>query len=269
MATVGSVPYVNARPLVDHFDQLGEDSPVQVLYAVPSALPEMLETGEADAILVSSIDALTVPGRRYVEGVCIGSRGPAESVRLFSKRPFEQIESVALDQSSMTSNALAQIVLAELYGLKPRLERRPPDLNSMLGDHDAALLIGDLGMRANGSGLHVLDLGAAWQRLTGLPFVWALWTGGDGLTPALARHLQNACCTSLNELEGVIARTIRRSGWQEGMCRRYLSETMNYRLEAKDLDGLKTFGELCLRHGIVPAARVPRSQGPATVGSVA
>lgn len=269
MPTVGSVPYVNARPLVDHFDQLGEDSPVQVLYAVPSALPEMLETGEADAILVSSIDALTVPGRRYVEGVCIGSRGPAESVRLFSKKPFEQIESVALDQSSMTSNALAQVVLAELYGLKPRLERRPPALNPMLKDHDAALLIGDLGMRADGVGLHVLDLGSAWTRLTGLPFVWALWTGSDNLTPALAGHLQEACARSLGAMDDVIGRAIRSYGWEERMCRRYLSETMNYRLEAKDLDGLRLFGELCLRHGIVPAARVPRSQGPAAVGTVA
>ncbi|MBI5707606.1 MAG: menaquinone biosynthesis protein [Armatimonadetes bacterium] len=269
MATVGSVPYVNARPLVDHFDQLGEDSPVQVLYAVPSALPEMLENGEADAILVSSIDALTVPGRRYVEGVCIGSRGPAESVRLFSKKPFEQIESVVLDQSSMTSNALAQIALTELYGLKPRLDKRPPDLHAMLKDHDAALLIGDLGMRADGAGLHVLDLGSAWTRLTGLPFVWALWTGSENLTPALAGHLQHACLNSLRELDEVIGRTIRRFGWEAGMCRRYLSETMNYRLESKDLEGLKLFGELCLRHGIVSAARIPRSQGPATAGTLA
>ena len=181
--TVGSVPYVNAVPLVAQFESLGEASPVRVRYAVPSQLPAMLESGEADAILVSSIEALRKPGLRMASGVCIGSVGAVESVRLFSWVPFSEIGSLALDASSMTSNALAQIVLRETYGVAPSVCVRPSLPPEELDEADACVLIGDVGMASEGRGMHVLDLGLAWWELTGLPFVWAAWVGGEGLSP--------------------------------------------------------------------------------------
>ena len=56
----------------------------------------------------------------------------------------------------------------------------PPDLSTMLRETDAAVVIGDVALRATlfdapRLGLHVLDLGAAWKELTGLPMVFALW----------------------------------------------------------------------------------------------
>ena len=56
--TVGSVPYLNAKPLVRMFEELGDDSPVKVIYDVPSRLPKLLEEGTVQAIMVSSIEAL-------------------------------------------------------------------------------------------------------------------------------------------------------------------------------------------------------------------
>src|SRR5471032_1724555 len=103
--TVGSVPYLNAKPLVRAFEVWGEESPVNVIYEVPSKLPALLAAGEVQAIMVSSIEAFRHPGSRIAEGVCIGSQREVMSVRLFSKVPPRMIETLALDQSSMTSNA--------------------------------------------------------------------------------------------------------------------------------------------------------------------
>ena len=52
--TVGSVSYTNARPLVHSLA-----GKVKVELAVPSALPELLDSGEAQAVMVSSFDALS------------------------------------------------------------------------------------------------------------------------------------------------------------------------------------------------------------------
>jgi predicted solute-binding protein len=60
---VGCVPYVNAKPLVTFFERLGDQSPVRVLYDVPSRLPALLDSGAAQAALVSSFEALRTPGR--------------------------------------------------------------------------------------------------------------------------------------------------------------------------------------------------------------
>jgi chorismate dehydratase len=244
---VGCVPYVNAVPLVARFEEQGPASPVRVVYDVPSRLPALLDSGAADAVLVSSVDALTVPGRRMADGVCIGSDGPVKSVRLFSKVPPEEIRSLALDASSLTSNRLAQILLRERYGVRPSVRHHPPDLAAMLRESDAAVLIGDLGMTAAGDGLQVLDLGAEWKALTGRPFVWAGWIGRERLTPELARMLEDAPRRYREDAErealraSVVAAAAAKSGWSEGTVRDYFENVMAYQLDEPMRGGLEEF----------------------------
>jgi chorismate dehydratase len=254
---VGSVPFLNARPLVARFESLGEDSPVGVVYDWPSRLPSLLESGEADAILVSSLDALTRLDARAAAGVCIGTQGPAQSVRLFSKVPFERIGSLALDASSMTSNALARIVLAERHGIHPSCRPCEPDLQAMLADHDACLLIGDKGLFAEAADLRTLDLGEAWRGLTGLGFVWALWVGGDRLTPELSALLNGAWAWAEGRIEEIADQAAATTGWDRHVCREYLGQVMRYRFDPGLVMGLREFGRLALRHGLVEAARLP------------
>lgn len=194
---VGSVPYVNAVPLIHAFQEHDDLTPVQVVFEVPSQLPALLDAQAVDAILVSSAYALTHPGLRAAREVGIASTGPVESVKVFSKVPWGQIQILATDLSSMTSNALAQIILAEDYGIRPRTVPMAPDLSTMLNHADAAVLIGDIGMMTEPpEGVEQMDLGQAWFGLTGLPFVWALWVGREGLTPELAGTLEASLMSS-------------------------------------------------------------------------
>lgn len=243
---VGCVPYVNAIPLAMPF--VRPDSNIEVRFDVPSRLPSLLDSGEAQAILVSSFDALTQANRRMGRRVCIGSFGPVESVRLFSKVPFEKICSLALDQSSMTSNSLAQIVLAESLDCRPSTCKMAPDLNSMLEGNDACVLIGDIGMAADGTGLHVLDLGEAWTDLTGLPFVWAAWVGRDEFSAELADQLGSALEQGFGVDDWVQA-AVTQSGWEEEVARRYFGSTMRYEFTHEMETGLKLFQSKLANHG--------------------
>lgn len=195
--TVGCVPYANGIPLVAWFESMADRSPVRVIYDVPSRLPALLESGEADAVMVSSIDALRHPGRQMADYVCIGSDGPVLSVRLFAKVPPESIRTLALDASSMTSNRLAEIILRDRYGRRPETFMFKPDLLAMLNEADACVLIGDAGMAEPPAGVQTLDLGAEWSALTGLPFVWAAWIGNGRLTAELALLLATAASTTI------------------------------------------------------------------------
>lgn len=250
MTRVGCVPYLNAYPLVARTE-------LEVQYAVPSQLPPLLNQGQVAAILVSSIAGLRMPRARVVRGACIGSFGPVSSVRLFSKVPFEQIRTLALDQSSMTSNTLAQILLRELYDNSPVASPMPPDLTIMLAHHDAAILIGDIGMRAEGSDLHVMDLGEAWTNWTGLPFVWAMWLGAEDLTPDIADHLVKARQEAQSHPEAIIQEAIERFGFTEEVTRRYLTETMAYDFDDRHDAALRVFGEFALAHGVITEMCMP------------
>lgn len=255
--TIGSVPYVNAAPLVWGLEH-DPDRRVQVVYDIPSRLPGLLESDKASAILVSSVDALIQEGRCIADRVCIGSRGPVRSVRLFSKTPPSQIRSLALDRSSMTSNRLALLILAEAYGSEPEAEPCPPHLASMLESHDAAVLIGDTGMTASGDGLHVLDLGEEWVRLTGLPFVWAVWAGGDGLTPELSSLLAESLDRAEAAPGQMVDWVVNRWRWERPVVESYLFDTMTYRMDDSMTAGYREFQRLLLAHGLLEAERFPR-----------
>lgn len=250
---VGCVPYLNAKPLVWSF--ASEDSPLKVQFDVPSRLPTLLDSGQVQAILVSSIEALRRP--RIADGVSISSYGEVLSVRLFSRVPYDQIQTLALDQSSMTSNALAQILLAEQHGCHPNTTTLPPDLTTMLDAADAGVLIGDAGMRADGTGLHVLDLGAAWTELTGLPFVWALWVGGEGLDETLSGYLAAAAPQALDNLDTLLPTFAAESGFSEPLARRYFTEIMDYGFGDAHREGLAAYAERLLKHGLVQEATIP------------
>ncbi len=250
---VGSVPYLNAVPLVAKMPEA-----VTVDFAVPSSFPAKLGSGELDAVLVSSIEALRRPDARVAAGVSISSLKWVNSVRLFSQVPLGEIKSLVLDQSSLTSNALVQILLAELFGLQPTTCALPPDLPSMLTQADAALLIGDNGMRADGSNLHVMDLGEAWSQWTGLPFVWAMWLGHDRLTPELAGLLLEAKTTGCREVESLVPSAVDRFGFSENLTREYLSWTMNYDLGPPHFAALTRFGELAQKWGLIDAFQLPK-----------
>ncbi len=266
--TVGCVPYVNAIPLVEMFEEMGGASPVRVVYRVPSELPALLDSGEAQAILVSSVDSLRIPGRKIAEGVCIGSQRQVKSVRLFSKVPFEEIRSLALDASSMTSNRLAQIVLRESYGVGPETVTMPPDKAAMLEKADACVLIGDIGMMSDGTGLHVLDLGEAWFQLTGKPFVWAAWIGNDDLSPDLVWWLQRAAACAGNAQDGepyyiwknresMVARAMSQAHWPEETAKDYFENVMVYRMDQPMLGGLREFQIRLQANGFEDAVHFP------------
>lgn len=267
---VGCVPYVNAMPLVGRFSKLGNDSPVQVVGDVPSALPSLLNSGQADAVLASSFDALTTPGRRYAEGICIGTDGPAESVRLFSKVPFESIRRLALDQSSLTSNHLARILLLEQFGVRPETVLLPPDLDGMLEVADACVLIGDKGYLTDAGECRVLDLGERWSDATGLPFVWALWIGNEKFPPELVALLQEAMAWGLERIDELAEEAAQTCGWPMNGCRRYLRTTMRYQLDERALEGLRLFRSKLIEHGLAAAVAMPgaaQAPGPSVAAS--
>lgn len=254
--TIGTVPYLNARPLVRWFTDTeeGRASGIRVVEAVPTRLAVMREQGEVAAALISSFELFRRPGLRYAPGVAVAADGPVLSVRLLSKAPIPQIQSVALDTSSLTSVALLKILLAEQFGLQPRFVPAAPDLPAMLARCDACLLIGDAGYRHYDASLHVLDLGAGWKTLTGLPFAYALWIGTpESLTPDLCATLLKARKWGTAHLEEIARAEYAPLGETYARTHDYLTRIMRYDLDEAGEQALRLFGEKAFRRGLLSA----------------
>jgi len=263
---LGCVPFLNAKPLIALFSD-DEDQAIEVTFANPSLLGGMIDSGAVDAAIASSYFAIADPTLNVAAAVSISSRQAVESVRMFSKVPFGEIRSIALDQASMTSNHLALVVLSEAHGVRPRTERREAALEAMLGSADAAVLIGDAGMSANARDLHVMDLGQEWKNMTGLPFVWALWVGRDGLNQELASTLRRAKDYGLLHVEEIAQRAAKEMRWEYEKCFDYLTNSIDYDLSDEHLKGFELFGRKCVEMGFVGSFSMPTIIGDACANS--
>ena len=252
---IGSVPYLNEKPLTrwfSHTDE-GKASGIEVMYAVPSQLARMLADGEIAAALVSSFEYFRTPGYGIVPGISISGQGDIESVRAFAKLPWRKVESLALDTSSLTSVALLKILLAEQLDSYPAFLHAAPDLDSMLAQADACLLIGDKGWLAHRDGLSVVDLGRGWRRLTGLPFVYAVWLGKpENITPPLINALATAKAWGLTQIDVIAAEEAERIGTSVRKCRHYLTEVMDYDLGEAHQEALALFGAKAHAQQLLP-----------------
>jgi chorismate dehydratase len=249
---IGAVNYLNTKPLICDLDILAPDA--EVVLDVPSRLAELLAVGELDVALIPAIEYFRASGYSIVPGVAIATRGPALSVTLFSRTPWEKIRRVALDAGSRTSAALTQILLRKRYGAHPEIVPLPLDCGAEDVDADAVLLIGDRAMRACLPGFaHAYDLGQEWYDWTGLPFVYAVWAVRAGVDLAgVDAALIEAKRRGLSRAGLIAQREAPRLGLDAGFCRRYLANILHFDLGPREQAGLHHYYTLACELGLAP-----------------
>jgi chorismate dehydratase len=248
---VGSVSYLNAKPLIHGLDL---DDRIDLQLAVPAMLLEGLRSAKYDVALLPVIDFQRLPDALIVPAGGIGCDGTTLTVRIFSRVPIGQIKLLACDIESHTSVALARIILAELFNIEPRFIDSSEQAD---GNSDAVLLIGDKVVLSEPRDMnHQLDLGEAWKTLTGKPFVFAVWTTRTGIHLAdLPEHLVGAKSRGLRDLENIIARHATPRGWPADLAMKYLSVYLKYDIGPAQIEAIRLFHELAAKHGIISEVR--------------
>jgi len=250
---IGCVSFLNARPLIDGLD--GHEA-MAIRYDVPSALLDDLLAGAVDIALCPVIDYQLSPAPLTIVPVGgIGCDGETLTVRLFSRVPLEDIDRVHVDTDSHTSIVLMQVVLADRFGVRPEVVRRTGEAD----EAQALLLIGDKVVTdapADEAYPHQLDLGEAWKRATGLPFVFAVWMARRdeplGAAPALLERAQRE---NASRIDAIVEAWAPRRGWPSELARRYLGELLKYRVGRRELMAMERFFERAAALGLIDAAR--------------
>jgi chorismate dehydratase len=247
---IGSVSYLNARPLIHGLDG---DRDLNLELAVPALLLDGLRAGRFDVALLPVIDYQRLPDARIVPSGGIGCDGPTLTVRIFSRTPIEKMTTLACDGESHSSIALARIVLARRYGVSPRLV----SLGAGASDVPAMLLIGDKVVVTEPRGMeHQLDLGAAWKDLTGMPFVFAVWvTRSETDLGDLPERLRKAKDGGLADLPSIVARHAVPRGWPAELAMRYLSVYLKYDVGPVQLDAIRLFHQWAAEYDIIGPPR--------------
>jgi chorismate dehydratase len=255
---LGVVGYLNSRPLVWGLD--AEPHAFALRFDVPSRCASLLHAGEIDLGLLPSIESQR-GDYRLVPGVALASEGPVASVAVFSRGPLAAARTIALDTSSRTSVALLRVLCAERFGIAPSFVEHGSDLAAMLAVADAALLIGDPALWTDHAALRLekVDLGEAWTAHTGLPFVWACWTGRPGAVgPGVVERLGRARDEGVAAVERIAAHYAGGDAARARGAVAYLRHNMRFGLGPREDAALRRFFESSARLGIVAAGPGPR-----------
>jgi len=249
---VGAVNYLNSKPLVEGLSAFAPE--IELSFDLPSRLADQMAQGELDVGLIPVVELFRAGTYTMIPNIAIASRGPVLSVTLFSRVPWSEIRSVALDEGSRTSAALTQVMLQERSGIRPQVEQLPIGVPADDLTTDAVLLIGDKAMRACLPGFeYAYDLGQEWTDWTGLPFVFAVWAVRDGVDLGKTEAaFHRAKELGLSRAGSIAAREAPKLGLDPGYCRRYLTNIIRYDLGPQELAGLNRYYHHTADLGLAP-----------------
>lgn len=273
---ISASSYSNTAPLIWSFLYGANHGKVEIILDnAPARSAELLSQNRVDAALVPVIAYQFIENARLVPGVCVGARERVRSVCLLTKGgDLKDVRSVALDVSSRTSVTLTKIIFREFLGFEPEWKDAKPDIDAMLAESDAALLIGDPALsigqcsvrdaewseqkpsvvidnnphrRPPPSGFKAFDLAELWREHTGLGFVFAMWMTKEAVCPidfAAARD------EGLAHIEEIISNYQSDIGLNRREMRQYLSENISYSPDESMLAGMELYFKLAAKHGL-------------------
>jgi chorismate dehydratase len=236
---IGSVPYLNARPLIYGIED-------QIVLQVPSVLSKNLRAGELDVALVPVAEYFENPQYQIIPGIAIASKGNIDSVYVYYQGDLKDIKQIVLDPSSKTSNMLVQVIFLEFLKINVKFVASSKKNEPHLLIGDPALVQKNLLTK---EGFQLLDLGEVWTKHTGLPFVYAFWavqSKADGKSYAqfLSEKKRNGL-VHINEIVG------KEKNLPADLSKKYLTEVVSYEMGPDAVEGLERFQELCFKHKLI------------------
>lgn len=272
---ISGVQYLNTAPLVWGFTHGPLAGKYDLTFTLPSQCAEQLARGEADVAIIPAIECQRIPGLVVLPGMAIASKHEVRSLLVVSRVPIEQVQRLALDTSSRTTAALVRLIAAGWWarrGARISFTSAPPDLDAMLSECDAALIIGDPALRlaerhdageplwGRKTPLYLYDVISEWRAWTGRPGVLALWAARrDILAGAEASELvgdfQASKQFGLEHIPEIAANAAATLGLPQAHLESYLLENINYSLDDENRAGLELYFEKAAAAGIVPLAR--------------
>lgn len=290
---ISIVQYLNTAPLVRGFTHGPLQGKYDLSFTVPSLCAEALRGGEADVAIIPAVEYQRIPGLIVLPDLSIASKERVRSLLVLSKVPIRRAGSIALDNSSRSTQALVRILCDFRWNIEPRSTQAGPDAAEMLKDSDAALVIGDPALRiavaaetrANPGPdgewlcegktagipsverLHVYDVVREWWHMTERPAVLAVWAARpEAATPELSADFSASLDFGLAHLEEICAEASRELQLPERELLLYLRTNIDYSLDAENTKGLLTYFGHCSRLGLIEGMRplifAPRANPP-------
>jgi chorismate dehydratase len=210
-----------------------------------------LREGEIELGIISSLDyALKKETWLIVPDLCVSSTQKIKHVQLFFRRGLKNIRRIAMDKNAISEGILLRILMREKFQITPDYIEMEPDLEKMLFDTDAALIVGDQALNYAVTNQNRLDLNEEWIDLTGLPFVYAFWAGREfTINSEDIKILNTSFRLGLNNLEKISKNYAKTHKKNWTFYHDYLTQNVSYSFSDQEKDGLNEFYNYAFFYG--------------------
>lgn len=217
---VSAVSYTNTLPFIYGLQQSSVIHEIDLTLDVPSECAYKLINGYADLGIVPVAALLDIPHPEVISDYCLGASGAVDSVFIFSDKPIQEVDTLRLDAQSRTSNGLARVLLHHHWKKEVTLVTE--------GTADAYVEIGDRTFGKKETHRYAYDLSLHWEKLTGLPFTFAVWAANRSMPGTFLQSFNEALAYGVEHLETVIDQLPPRLDFD---YRTYLTENIDYRYD--------------------------------------
>lgn len=236
---VTAVSYLNTKPLLYGLLNSPLAPQLDLELNVPAVCARKLTHGEADLALVPVAVLPDLETPHVISDYCIGTVGAVKTVCIYSDVPIEKVETVYLDHHSRTSVQLTKLLLRDYWRLSPALLPAKDGYIKKIGGHTAGLVIGDRTIGLEQQFKYVYDLGAAWMKHTGLPFVFAAWISNRPLPAAFVKQFNKALASGVAQIEKL--KYLLPSPHPDFSVEEYFTKYISYEFDAPKRQALKQF----------------------------
>jgi len=279
---ISIVEYLNTAPLVRGFTHGPLAGKYDLSFTVPSQCAEALRSEAADIAIIPAIEYQRIPELVVLPDLAIASQQRVRSLLILAKKPMEQVQSIALDRSSRSTQALTRILADRHWKIAAEFAESEPDLRAMLARADAAMIIGDPALRlamaieknsavgpegravcraetlglAGPEILHVYDVVGEWRRLTGLPAVLAIWAGRrEVVSPEVAADFVTSRDYGLLSIGDISAEAAQELELPARELEAYLRQNIDFHLGEENRRGLERYFDEAARLGLIERAK--------------
>ena len=252
---LGALPFLAARPLLTDLDSRPD---VHIARALPTELLEQLADGGRHAAMLGLAELQRCPGSpKVLSAGCLAVSGTTFFARVFSAVEPQDLRVVQAGPASQTAAILAQVLWTMEFQQPLRVVPCNRRVAALTDDTVGAVVAGDSVVTDPPLGFdYHIDLVAMWRRLTGLPFVFAIWATTElADCDALNGLLSEARRLGQGRLEDIADRFADAHGWPDDLARHELIEHLDYEMTVDHIESMTEFAHLAAEVGAFPSVR--------------
>ncbi len=238
---ISAVSYLNTLPFLYGIKNNSIIEKIDFEQDIPSVCASKLLENKVDIALVPVAVIPFLQNPHIISDYCIGASGKVKTVLLLSDVPLQDIKSIYLDYQSRTSVNLIKVLAKKHWKINPQWINAQKGYEQNIKNNTAGLIIGDRTFHIQNQYEYVYDLAEEWEKYSGLPFVFAVWTANKPVEKDFIDDFNTALSFGINNLTQVSKEYYSNFPESKINLHEYFTKYISYEFDTKKKQAMKLF----------------------------